>query len=79
VKAFKSNYEELAEKYNLALVPFLLDGVGGVDDMNQEDQIHPNPKGHRKVAENVWKVLKPLLEGRENTKDQGPISKGESS
>ena len=62
VEQFQKNYEELAKKHDLAFVPFLLDGVGGIEEMNQDDQIHPNPQGHRKVAENVWAVLKPVLE-----------------
>jgi acyl-CoA thioesterase-1 len=44
------------------LIPFLLEGVGGVDSMMQDDGIHPNTAGHRKVAENVWYVLDPILE-----------------
>ena len=43
------------------LVPFLLDGVGGVTELNQADRIHPNPAGHAIMAETVWKVLRPLL------------------
>jgi acyl-CoA thioesterase-1 len=58
---FRAIYPELARRNHLALVPFLLAGVGGVDSLNQADGIHPNPRGHEIVAENVWKVLKPLL------------------
>ena len=43
------------------LVPFLLDGVGGVPELNQADGIHPTPEGHEILAENVWKVLQPAL------------------
>jgi hypothetical protein len=42
-------------------VPFLLDGVAGVEALNQPDGIHPSAEGAQVVAENVWKVLEPLL------------------
>lgn len=43
------------------LVPFLLDGVAGVPELNQPDRIHPTAEGHRRIAENVWPVLEPHL------------------
>lgn len=61
VKAFAGMYPALAEKNHLTLVPFLLDRVGGVSNLNQGDRIHPNPAGHKIVADTVWSVLKPLL------------------
>ena len=54
-------YHELAQQNNAQLIPFLLDGVAGDPDLNLADGIHPNTEGHKIVAENVWKVLKPLL------------------
>jgi acyl-CoA thioesterase-1 len=54
-------FESVARTEKTALIPFLLEGVGGIESLNQADQIHPNPQGHQKVAENVWKVLEPLL------------------
>jgi acyl-CoA thioesterase I len=62
IEAFKAVFPELARKNNAALVPFLLEGVGGKTEMNQPDMIHPNPAGHKLVAENLWAVLKPILE-----------------
>ncbi len=59
--AFRAVFPALAEKNGATLIPFLLDGVGGVAALNQGDRIHPNPAGHRKVAENVWAVVGPLL------------------
>jgi acyl-CoA thioesterase-1 len=59
--AFKEIFAGLAKKNNASLIPFLLQGVGGVPALNQPDGIHPTAKGHKIVAENVWKVLKPLL------------------
>lgn len=60
--AFKDMYPELARKNHAALVPFLLEGVGGRPELNQADHIHPTAAGHKILAENVWKVLKPVLE-----------------
>ena len=60
-EAFQKVYGDLARENNAALVPFLLEGVGGHDDLNQADHIHPTAAGHKVVAENVWRVLAPLL------------------
>ena len=54
-------FADLANENNAALVPFLLEGVGGHDDLNQADHIHPTAAGHKMLAENVWRVLEPLL------------------
>ena len=58
---FRAIFPAIAQRERLALVPFLLAGVGGVDSLNQGDGIHPNPRGHRIVAGTVWQVLRPLL------------------
>ena len=60
--AFKAIYPELAESENTPLIPFLLEGVGGIAELNLPDGIHPTAEGHTIMAENVWKVLKPVLE-----------------
>lgn len=59
--AFRVAFQQLAYNNNLELIPFLLENVGGISALNQADGIHPNPEGHRIVAENVWRVLKGLL------------------
>jgi acyl-CoA thioesterase-1 len=59
--AFRQVFPDLAKSNKAALIPFLLEGVGGRPEMNLPDQIHPNPEGHRIVADNVWTVLKTLL------------------
>ena len=59
--AFREIFPDLAKRNKTALIPFLLEGVGGKPELNLPDQIHPNPEGHRIVADNVWKVLEPLL------------------
>lgn len=60
-RAFAAIYPALAEKNHLTLIPFLLEGVGGVSRLNQADLIHPNSQGHAIIAETVWKTLRPLL------------------
>jgi len=60
--AFQRIYPELAKTNKTALVPFLLEGVAGKAELNQQDRMHPTAEGQRIVADNVWKVLKPLLE-----------------
>ena len=59
--AFGAIFPALAEKNGAAFVPFLLDGVGGSTDLNQDDRIHPTARGHAVIAETVWRVLRPLL------------------
>jgi acyl-CoA thioesterase-1 len=61
-RQFETLYRDLAATNKVALIPFLLDGVGGRAELNLPDQIHPNVEGHRRVATNVWKVLQPVLQ-----------------
>lgn len=58
---FQKIYPSLAEKYNIPLIPFLLEGVAGNPELNLEDGIHPTPEGHQILTENVWRVLAPML------------------
>jgi acyl-CoA thioesterase-1 len=58
---FMQLFPELAKKNDAHLIPFLLEGVAGNEELNLNDGIHPNKTGHSIVAENVWKVLNPLL------------------
>lgn len=58
---FRQVYRDLADRYGLTLIPFLLDGVGGVAALNQADGIHPNAEGHRRIARHVYPVLKAHL------------------
>jgi acyl-CoA thioesterase-1 len=61
VSAFGEMYRTLAEKNRAALIPYLLEGVGGNPEMNQLDRVHPNAAGQRVLADNVWRVLEPML------------------
>ncbi|MBN2964019.1 arylesterase [Sulfurospirillum sp. T05] len=58
---FKAMYQELAEKYALKSMPFLLEGVAGKKEFNQEDGIHPNAKGHEYIAKSVFEFIKEAL------------------
>jgi acyl-CoA thioesterase-1 len=58
---FRRVFPDLARANRAALVPFLLEGVGGVAALNQDDGVHPTAEGHRRIAENVWPVLEPVL------------------
>ncbi len=58
---FHAIFPDLARKSDAALIPFLLAGVAGDPRLNQPDHMHPTAAGHRIVAENVWKVLEPVL------------------
>jgi acyl-CoA thioesterase I len=59
--AFRQMYVDIAAEQQTGLIPFLLEGVGGNPRLNLPDGIHPNEEGQKIVAENVWKVLQPLL------------------
>ena len=60
--SFHKVYPALAAQYHVPFVPFLLQGVAGSDTLNQADGIHPTVQGARIVADNVWAVLKRLLD-----------------
>jgi acyl-CoA thioesterase I len=58
---FAAIFPALARKNDAPLIPFVLEGVGGVHELNLPDGIHPTARGHQMVAANVWKVLEPVL------------------
>ncbi|WP_409271333.1 arylesterase [Pseudomonas sp. KCJK9111] len=59
--AFAEVYKELAKDKQVALVPFFLEGVGGVPELMQADGIHPAQGAQQRLLENAWPALKPLL------------------
>lgn len=61
--AFRDTYVSLAEQYKVPFVPFLLQGVAGVERLNQPDGIHPTAEGARLIADHVWPVIEPLARG----------------
>jgi len=61
VTEFREIYPELAKSERVLLIPFILEGVGGIPELNLPDGIHPTAEGHAIMAELVWKVLEPVL------------------
>jgi acyl-CoA thioesterase-1 len=59
---FEKTFADIAKKNKTAFVPFVLENVGGKAELNQLDRIHPTPAGHEIVAQNIWPILKPLLQ-----------------
>ncbi|MCA4893529.1 MAG: arylesterase [Cytophagales bacterium] len=60
-KEFSKIYPDLAKKNNATLIPFILEGVGGNEKLNQADGIHPNVEGHRIIARNLTAVFLKLI------------------
>jgi acyl-CoA thioesterase-1 len=58
---FEAIFRNLAKQNQAVLIPFILEGVGGVQALNLPDGIHPTAKGQEIVAQNVWKALEPVL------------------
>ena len=58
---FRNIYPDLARKNNATLIPFILDGVAGIEKLNQADGIHPTPEGHKIIATNLKKVFEKLI------------------
>ena len=63
-REFRDVYRELARTYDVVLVPFLLDGVAGVPNLNQADGIHPTAEGQRVIAATIWRAVAPLVGAR---------------
>jgi len=60
-KAFNGAFTKIAKKYNAALIPFLLESVAQIPELNLPDGKHPNAKGQKIVLENVWSILQSEL------------------
>lgn len=58
---FEAIYPDLAKRYRLPLIPFLLEGVATSASLNQADGIHPTAEGHQVIAGNVMRTISPLL------------------
>ena len=59
--SFRAVFPEVAREADVTLIPFLLEGVGGIRELNQADGIHPSVEGHEIIAETVWASLEPVL------------------
>lgn len=62
-EGFRKIYSGVAREQQATLVPFLLEGVAGHPELNQGDGVHPNAAGAVVVADNVWRVLRPVIAG----------------
>lgn len=58
---FKAIFTDLATENDIELIPFILEDVGGIKELNQNDGIHPTAEGHKIVANNVWEVLSTVI------------------
>ncbi|HEY4129379.1 MAG TPA: arylesterase [Gemmatimonadaceae bacterium] len=65
---FHRIYGDVTKEKGVTLVPFLLDSVAGRRDLNQGDGVHPNNRGERIVADNVWRSLRPVLDSVARTR-----------
>ena len=61
IASFEKIYVELAEQYKIPEIPFLLEGVGGVKRLMQQDSIHPTAEGNAIVGKTVFRYLEPML------------------
>jgi acyl-CoA thioesterase-1 len=61
-RAVHETFPSLAREHKTQLIPFLLDGVAGIESLNQRDGIHPNEEGAKMVADTVYKSLRPMLD-----------------
>ena len=58
---FRDAFANVAREHDVLLLPFLLEGVAGVPELNQGDRIHPTAEGHRRIARTLWPQLEPVL------------------
>jgi acyl-CoA thioesterase-1 len=59
---FRQAFRDLADEHDVIFVPFFLEGVAGIESLNNPDGIHPNAAGAKIVADTVWSALAPILE-----------------
>lgn len=60
-RGFHETFMSVAQDEGVTLIPFFLNGIAGVRDLNQDDGIHPNEEGARRAARNMWRTLGPVL------------------
>ena len=60
---FRQLFSDVAEQHELTFIPFLLEDVAGIRELNQPDGIHPTAEGQQIIADNIWEYLKPMLNG----------------
>lgn len=65
-REFREIFPLLASEYKTALIPFLLEDVGGIPELNQDDGIHPTKEGHRIIAGNIWPVIEEVIRAQDS-------------
>jgi acyl-CoA thioesterase-1 len=70
--AFRSLFYKIARDTSATFVPFLLEGVAGIPEMNQDDGIHPTAAAHKIIAASIYEKLKPLLDDLANRIEPSP-------
>jgi acyl-CoA thioesterase-1 len=60
--SFRQVFQDLARENKVAFVPFMLDGVAGVPDLNQPDGVHPTSAGAARVADHLWPAVKTMMQ-----------------
>jgi acyl-CoA thioesterase-1 len=63
VEGFKTVFNDVARQHSVTLVPFLLEGFAGQRELFQHDGIHPTAEAQKRMLDNVWPLLQPLLMG----------------
>ncbi|MCS6837614.1 MAG: arylesterase [Bdellovibrionaceae bacterium] len=69
---FEKIFRKLAERHQIPLVPFLIQNVALEKELNLEDRIHPNAKGHEKIAEHLWPTVEKIVKSMILKKKQPP-------
>lgn len=68
--SFRQVFSSIADRHQLSYIPFLLQGVGGVRQLNQADGIHPNARGHEQVASHVYPFIEKVVVRASKEKDE---------
>ena len=62
-RKFRDVYTELAERYTLHFLPFILEGIHDQPELMLDDRLHPSSLAQPMILDNLWPVLAPLLSG----------------
>ena len=73
--AFRQAFRDLARENKVMLVPFLLEGVAGVMELNQADGLHPTAEGAARVADHLWPAVERMVEASAPKKASGPAGR----
>jgi len=69
---FETMYRTLAREHQVPFIPFFLEGVGGTSSLNQVDGLHPTSEGYKVIVEHLLKVLRPILNEKEQKLNLSP-------